>query len=109
MADFGFGDPDAALDLIQAMQRAREVYGDPPEPAFAAAIVRHAAAGGLSARWIQVLDDGEDAVMIWVLEVHTGRGTLEIRRNPLQSWREFLGSDETAVGLDLLPPDAPRT
>lgn len=108
MSAFGFGDPDAALDQIQGMQRAREVYGDPPDPAFAAAIIRHAAAGGLSASFVRVLDDGEDVVMVWVLQISTPRGTITLNRNPLQSWREFLGTDPEAVALDLLAPDAPR-
>lgn len=107
MADNPF-DPDAALDQLQGMQRARECYGDPPDPAFAAAVIRHASDTGLQARFVQVLDDGEDVVMIWVLEVSTSRGSFELRRNPLQSWREFLGSDSVAVDLDLLPANAPR-
>lgn len=101
-------DPDAALDQLQGMQRARECYGDPPDPAFAAAVINHAAESGLVARFVQVLDDGEDVVMIWVLEVVTDRGSLELRRNPLQSWREYLGNAPEAVDLGLLPPNAPR-
>lgn len=108
-----FMDPDQALDQIQAMQRAREVYGDPPEPEFAAAIIRHAAATGLSAMFVRILDvasanePNPDHRMVWILEVSTARGTLELRRPPGTSWREFLGTDPIAAGLGLLPADAP--
>lgn len=105
-ANMALPDPDEALDLIQGMQRARECYGNAPDPAFAVAIVNHAARGGLAARFIQTLD--EEAQMVWVLEVSTARGTLELRPKFNQSWREYLGNDHLAAGLDLLPPDAPR-
>lgn len=114
MSVFGFGDPDAALDMLQGMQRAREVYGDPPDPAFAASVINHAGESGLHAMFVRILDvasqndPNPDHRMVWMLEVKTGRGTLTLRPGADQSWREYLGSDPIAVDLGLLPPNAPR-
>lgn len=101
-------DPDQALDHLQAMQRAREVYGDPPDPAFAASVINHAAESGLHTMFVRILDDLAGGDMVWVLEVKTERGNLTLRPPEDQTWREFLGSDPMAVDLGLLPPDAPR-
>lgn len=100
----GLPTPDEALDNLAGIQRARELYGDPPAPDFAAAILRYLDAQGLDATFIPTLSDEGDHV--WALEIRTGRGAVAYRPGERQTWREYLGSRPD--GLELLPPDLPR-
>ena len=69
-------DPDSARDLIDGMERAREILGDTglPSPELQSRVVANAEARGVEARWRRIL--GDDGHPVCQAGIRTARGSV---------------------------------